>query len=523
MALRTAGSFQAAWFLLLALLPLCLRAAKVSPLIEKIDDQKELKKLTRTRNNVLILFSKSGAAAERPLKLLSDVAEAVKGQGTIAWVDCGNSDSRKLCKKVKVDPASKKNGVEMLHYKDGGFHVEYGRPETFKSMVAFMKDPDGAPLWEEKPEAKDVVHIDSEKEFRKLTKKEERPMLMMFYAPWCGVCKRMMPAFEQAATQMKGAHVMVGMNVHPSEFDELKQEFNVKGYPTFCYFEKGKFLFNFENYGATAQDFVEWMETPQAPQPKASEVSWAEQDSAVYHLTDDGFDEFLGEHSSALVMFYAPWCGHCKKMKPDYEEAAELLNSDSNSPGVLAAVDVTTHKNVGERYQITGFPTLKYFENTEDKWTLPHLRTKDKIIEWLHNPQAPPPPEQSWDEQQTSVAHLGVEDFKEFLKKKKQALVMFYAPWCPHCKNTIPHFTTAADHFKEERKVAFAAVDCTKGGNHELCKLEAVEGYPMISYYNYGKFTERYSEERSEEGFIGYVRRMKGQDHERTVKTREEL
>lgn len=31
--------------------------------------------------------------------------------------------------------------------------------------------------------------------------------------------------------------VLAGMNVHPAEFDGLKQEYNVKGYPTFCYFE----------------------------------------------------------------------------------------------------------------------------------------------------------------------------------------------------------------------------------------------------------------------------------------------
>ncbi|XP_042192285.1 protein disulfide-isomerase A5 [Callorhinchus milii] len=509
--------------LLLAVLSTCLMAAKVSPLIEKVEDHKEFKKLVRTRNNVLVVYSKSAAAAERSLKLLSDVAEAVKGQGTIAWVNCGDGESRKLCKKIKVDPHSKRNGVELLHYKDGAFHTEYNRPETHKSVVAFMRDPEGAPLWEENPEARDVAHIDSEKEFRKLLKKEERTILVMFYAPWCGVCKRMKPAFQQAATDLKGSYVLAGMNVHPAEFDGIKQEFNVKGYPTFCYFDKGKFLFNFENYGATAQDFVEWMKNPQAPQPKALEAPWAEQDSAVFHLTDDSFDSFVTEHPSVLAMFYAPWCGHCKKMKPDYEEAAELLNTDDNSPGVLAAVDVTTHKNLGEKYQITGFPTLKYFENAEEKYTLPHLRTKDKIIEWLHNPQAPPPPEQSWEEQQSSVNHLGVEDFKEFLKKKKHALVMFYAPWCPHCKNAVPYFTAAAEHFKEERKIAYAAVDCTRGQNNELCKVEGVEGYPTISYYNYGKFTEKYSGERGGDGFIEYMEGLRGRGHDKIGKRGEEL
>uniref|UniRef100_A0A668AT76 Protein disulfide isomerase family A, member 5 n=1 Tax=Myripristis murdjan TaxID=586833 RepID=A0A668AT76_9TELE len=405
-----------------------LEAVKVSPLIERVSDHKDFKKLLRTRTNVLVLYTKTG---DSQLKLLSDVAQTVKGQGTIAWVNCGDAEGRKLCKKVKVDPSSKSGG----------------------SMVAFLKDPSGPPLWEENPEAKDVVHIETEKDFRKLLKREERPVLMMFYAPWCGVCKRMQPVFQQAATETKGKYVLAGMNVHPAEFDGLKQEFNVKGYPTFCYFEKGKFLHHYENYGATAKDIADWMKNPQPPQPKTPEVPWSETDSAVFHLTDESFDSFLEEHPAALVMFYAPWCGHCKKMKPEYDEAAEILNKGADSPGVLAAVDATIHKSAGERFKISGFPTVKYFEKGEEKYTLPQLRSKDKIIEFMHNPQAPPPPEQSWEEKPSSVSHLGSEDFREALKKKKHALVMFYAPWCPHCKNAVPHFTTAAELFKEDRKV----------------------------------------------------------------------
>uniref|UniRef100_A0A8C7YQN1 Protein disulfide isomerase family A, member 5 n=1 Tax=Oryzias sinensis TaxID=183150 RepID=A0A8C7YQN1_9TELE len=463
-----------------------LDAVKVSPLIDKVGDHKDFKKLLRTRTNVLVLYTKTATSGDSHLKLLSDVAQTVKGQGTIAWVNCGDSEGRKLCKKVKVDPSSKQGGIELLHYKDGTFHTEYNRPTTIKSMVAFLKDPSGPPLWEENPEAKDVVHIETEKDFRKLLKKEEKPVLMMFYAPCKSSFYYLFVFFH--------FKVLAGMNVHPSEFDGLKQEYSVKGYPTFCYFEKGKFLFHYENYGATAKDITDWLKNPQPPQPKTPEVPWSEMDSAVFHLTDDTFDSFLEDHPAALVMFYAPWCGHCKKMKPEYDEAAEILNKDG--PGVLAAVDTTVHKALGERFKISGFPTVKYFEKGEERYTLPHLRTKNMIVEYMHNPQAPPPPELSWEDKPSSVSHLGSEDFREALKKKKHALVMFYAPWCPHCKNAVPHFTTAAELFKEDRKIVYAAVDCTKGQNHEVCKQEGVEGYPTFNHYNYGKFVERYNGDR---------------------------
>lgn len=68
-----------------------------------------------------------------------------------------------------------------------------------------------------------------------------------------------------------------------------------------------------------------------------------EEENNVAVLTDANFPDFVKEHEFVFVMFYAPWCGHCKKMKPGYEELAKQVH-ESDSGIVIAKVDATVHK-----------------------------------------------------------------------------------------------------------------------------------------------------------------------------------
>lgn len=74
---------------------------------------------------------------------------------------------------------------------------------------------------------------------------------------------------------------------------------------------------------------VEYMKNPTPPTPKPREPAWSETESDVVHLTATTFDQKLKEEESVLVMFYAPWCGHCKKMKPEYEAAAAKMKKEN--------------------------------------------------------------------------------------------------------------------------------------------------------------------------------------------------
>ena len=63
-----------------------------------------------------------------------------------------------------------------------------------------------------------------------------------------------------------------------------------------------------------------------------------------------------------LVDFYAPWCGHCKRLEPAYAEAADILAA-LEEPTFIAKLDATEHKEAAAKHGVRGYPTLKLFKN----------------------------------------------------------------------------------------------------------------------------------------------------------------
>ena len=165
--------------------------------------------------------------------------------------------------------------------------------------------------------------------------------------------------------------------------------------------------------------------------------------SSVLDLIPSNFDDIvLKSGKPALVEFFAPWCGHCKKLAPVWEELATALDSSKDKVSI-AKVDADAEKDLGKRFGVQGFPTIKWFDGKSDK---PEDYNGGRDLESLQEfvvsktgikikKKATPP---------SRVQMLTDETFKTEIGGDKDVIVAFTAPWCgrkyiQHPPSTVAH------------------------------------------------------------------------------------
>ncbi|XP_077130397.1 protein disulfide-isomerase A2 [Ranitomeya variabilis] len=104
----------------------------------------------------------------------------------------------------------------------------------------------------------------------------------------------------------------------------------------------------------------------------------------VLVLHQKNFDNALRTYKYLLVEFYAPWCGHCQELAPKYSKAAETLK-EKTSEARLAKVDATEEKDLGDEFGVSGYPTLKFFQNGNRTGHIDYggRRDTEGLVRWM--------------------------------------------------------------------------------------------------------------------------------------------
>ncbi|EHA8587577.1 putative protein disulfide isomerase-like 2-2 [Cocos nucifera] len=180
----------------------------------------------------------------------------------------------------------------------------------------------------------------------------------------------------------------------------------------------------------------------------------------VVVLTDDNFDEEVGQDRGAFVMFYTPWCGRCKKIAPEYEKLGSSFNREKS---VLIGKILPENLYLHALGTIIGKRGSTCNDNlTFNEWIVINIRVYAANIRFPNTRQSTgtnaklvPSP--------SDMVVLTPENFNQVvLDETKNVLVEFYAPWCTHCKLLAPTYEKVATAYKLEEDVVIANLDADR-------------------------------------------------------------
>nr|CAD1826204.1 unnamed protein product [Ananas comosus var. bracteatus] len=220
-------------------------------------------------------------------------------------------------------------------------------------------------------------------------------VLVEFFAPWCGHCQALAPAWERAATVLKGVATVAAVDADAHQ--SLAQEYGIQGFPTIKVFSPGKPPVDYQ--GAREVKPIAEFALKQVKallkerlEGKTSGGSNEKSDtSASIELTSRNFDELVLKSKDLwIVEFFAPWCGHCKKLAPEWKKAANNLKGKVK----LGHVDCDAEKSLMSRFNVQGFPTILVFgadksspfptRELEPQQQSSHLHWSSWKPMWLH-------------------------------------------------------------------------------------------------------------------------------------------
>lgn len=190
-----------------------------------------------------------------------------------------------------------------------------------------------------------------------------------FYAPWCGHCKNLAPEWKKATKALKGVVKLGWFDAVAGQ--QVAQKYGVSGYPTIKVFGADKKNPTDYQGGRQASQIVQealnqaqkMVQARIGSGPSGSSGSSGSSGGGASEVVEIGStadfeSKILGSEEIWIVSFTAPWCGHCKRLEPEFKNAASQLKGSGVG---LANVDATAHGELAQKFSVQGYPTIKVF------------------------------------------------------------------------------------------------------------------------------------------------------------------
>lgn len=322
---------------------------------------------------------------------------------------------------------------------------------------------------------------------------------VMFQAPWCGHCKRMLLTWIELAQRHNYQKKFLIGKVDCTTETEFCSEYDILGYPTFIFYKKND-LTGLRYDGLRDIETMELFMFNQINSDNAVDEK-IESFEMVHQLNSADFERFIsrGFH---FVKFFAPWCGHCQKMASTWKDLALIY---SNKEVKISEVDCTQHASVCQSYDINGYPTLIFFHDGKKIQNYNGQRTIEEFSSFIDSLIVL---QQSPVQNNGQVMELNDKNYLNVLEQSELLFVKYFAPWCGHCRNMAPTWIELASKFSV--KILIAEVDCTVYDN--ICTKNSINGYPTLIMYKKGKKLEEYSGARDLESLTTFINKYLAHD-----------
>lgn len=254
-----------------------------------------------------------------------------------------------------------------------------------------------------------VTEVESAQQLTDLLNRGDRPYTFVkFYAPWCGHCKKIGPEFDSLAQKYDD---VLCLAVDATKINDFNAKYQVQGFPMFRGFKPGSADMDDRVDGADKGKLTKKMGKRSQHKPSLDErldlmeaeiemlgmrldqlgqalnqlfqqvkplidaaaaakgndaATKAAADAQAANDVEENIVELtspeqlakLAETDHVIVKFYAPWCGACKALKPQFAELAKKYGKQVK----FAKANVDTQRALSEKHGIKSMPTIVILE-----------------------------------------------------------------------------------------------------------------------------------------------------------------